>query len=174
MSLDISVTNKRTGDYLEMNWLRNPFGLCQWAEDNYLYVHKLERVPEEESLWYVINHWNYDKAVQVDRRLMLSTVQRYGECLTEMERGFFWFDLARFPQNLSTHIVPDKLHLPYFGMGYCINVYHNDKVGIPIEDTARSVDLSHKTLADYQQWYWQLIDFAHALQDPDAQFYCSN
>ncbi len=46
MSLDISVTSKHTGESMDMNWLRNPFGLCPWAEANYIYVTKSIPFPD--------------------------------------------------------------------------------------------------------------------------------
>ena len=100
MSLDIYVTNTRTDEKMDMNWLRNPFGLCSWAENNYTYFTEREP-PEDKSLWYVINHWNYDKSVQVDKPLFLEVVKRYGNIIMKLDRGYFWFNEGGFKQFIQ-------------------------------------------------------------------------
>jgi hypothetical protein len=180
MSLDISVSNPATGEEMEMNWLRNPFGLCSWAEDTLLYEAKLEAVPEEQSLWFVINHWSYDKSANVNKPLFLQVVQRYGGVILSVEKGYFWFPLDRFPDNLAYHLEPGKsidALRSSLRDGNVINgdiTYYQDKIGLPIEQCAKFVRLGRSDLARYKDWYRDLIRFAEILQTPEAVFYCSN
>ena len=186
MSLDIDVKNTRTGKSMEMNWLRNPFGLCTWAENNYSYA--MERdVPEEKSLWYVINHWNYDKSEQVDKPLFLEVVKRYGDVIMMLDKGYFWFNEPNFNQFIQPHldVLPPSSDRAFIMVGFESTVrYHFDQVeylGIPMQYLGHPCfHLSdkyypdHHTLDHYKQWYADLIKFAEILQDPDAVFYCSN
>jgi hypothetical protein len=180
MSLDISVNNPVTGESMELNWLRNPFGLCAWAEDTLLYETKTEAAPEGQSLYYAINHWNYDKSSGVDKPLFRQVVQRYGEVILNVEKGYFWFPLDRFPDNLSCHIAPGKNVNDLQSSlrdGNVVNgdfVRYQDKIGVPIEQCAKFISLGHADLEYYKGWYGELIHFAEILQAPDAVFYCSN
>ena len=186
MSLDIYVTNTRTDEKMDMNWLRNPFGLCSWAENNYTYFTEREP-PEDKSLWYVINHWNYDKSVQVDKPLFLEVVKRYGSIIMRLDRGYFWFNEGGFRQFIQPHldVLPMSSDQAFESYGFEATVrYHFDQkeyIGIPMSYLRHPCfGLSDKsrpdahTLIRYRLWYQQLIDFAEMLQDPDAVFYCSN
>ena len=175
MSLDIDVANEETGEMMDMNWLRNPFGLCNWAEDTYRYETKLDNVPEEQSLYYVINHWSYDNSDNVDKPLFLEVVQRYAEPILKVTKGYFWFPLERFPDNLSYHVIPKKKGIDVKkGLKESDIVYCNKKIGLPIEHCATFVDLGHANLEYYKNWYRDLIRFAEILQHPKSRFYCSN
>lgn len=175
MSLDIWIRNEVTGQDLDMNWLRNPFGLCNWAEDTYLYETKYESVPEEQSLYYVVNGWSYDESGKVDKPLFLEIVQRYGKVILNVNKGFFWFHRDKFPDNLSYHVKPHHTMEISNLLGTSNVQHYSDKIGLRMEDVTKFVDLGHKNgLADYKIWYRQLINFAEALQHPDSVFYCSN
>jgi len=186
MSLDIGVSNARTGESMDMNWLRNPYGLCQWAEDNFAYA--MEREPvEEKSLWYVINHWNYDKSEQVDKPLFLEVVKRFGDVIMMLDRAYFWFTEKSFEQFIQPYlsVLPPSSSKEFKQYSFeGIVRYHLEKIehiGIPMQYLGHSCfDLSskyrpdHHTLDHYKNWYQELIKFAEMLQDPDAVFYCSN
>jgi len=178
MSLDISVYNPETEQTIEMNWLRNPYGLCSWAESNYLYAKKRE---PKKTLWYVINHWNYAKSPKVNRKLFLAVVMLYGSEIMALEKGYFWFDVGSFMSFVLPHL--DMMPTENF-MGQIRiedNVFHDRQIGIPMDYFANPCfGLSDKyrptahMLVRYQEWYQQLIDFAKMLQEPGTQFYCSN
>jgi hypothetical protein len=185
MSLDITVTNTRTGASMDMNWLRNPYGLCTWAENNYTYFTEREP-PEEKRLWYVINHWNYDTSEQVDKLLFLNVVKRYGDVIMKIEKGYFWFSESSYVQFINPHrgMLPFSLDKNHYAVIALSVQYHFDKrehIGIPMNYLSNPCfGLSDRyrpnahTLAHYQNWYRELITFAEMLQDPDAIFYCSN
>lgn len=184
MSLDIYVTNSKTGESRDMNWRRNPYGLCNWSEANYNF--RTESKPDDESeqrLWHVINNWNYDESDQVDRRLFLEVVQRYGRVLiNDLQQGYFFFSERALEQFVMPHlsIVPD---MP-IGVAPGVTITNPDKskeYGLPMEYFGHpcfGLSDRHRphahTLEYYKQWFGELIAFAEMLQDPDAVFYCSN
>lgn len=181
MSLDIDVRNPKTGVSLEMNWLRNPYGLCSWAEDNYNY--QTESSPDDESeqrLWHVINHWNYDKSDQVDKELFYSVVMRYGNViLNDLKQGYFFFTEQALKQFIFPHLTvlswtKDTLpgvviKHPIIKLGIPMDYFSHECFGLSSEYRPNA-----HTLERYQAWFQQLMDFATILRDPDAEFYCSN
>jgi len=181
MGLDISVYNPETGESLEMNWLRNPYGLCNWAEANYNY--RTESRPDDESeqrLWYVINHWNYDKAEYIDRLLFLEVVKRYGRVLMELSQGYFFFTESALKQFVLPHLYINQL-LPIYESP-AVRIDHPVKeYGIPMEHFGHPCfELSSiyrpnaHMLQHYQAWYLRLVEFAEMLLIPGTLFYCSN
>lgn len=66
MSYDITVTTEDLE--LDMNWLRNSFGLCTFAENNI--------GDGQNSLWHVCNDHAYDDSNNVDRAKLLSRRRR--------------------------------------------------------------------------------------------------
>lgn len=183
MSLDIYVSNEETGESLDMNWLRNPYGLCQWAEDNYNF--QTESKPDDESeqrLWHVINHWNYGKSEQVDKELFYSVVMRYGQVLVnDLKQGYFFFPERTLDQFITPHLAVVTSALEKYP---CVVVvrYPEDKVyGYPMDIFAHPCfGLSSKyrshahTLKRYQEWFAGLMHFAEVLRKPGSVFYCSN
>lgn len=174
MSLDIAIGNAATGDTRDLNWLRNPFGLCQWAEDNYEYRTK-QRPPEQEQLYYVCNHWAYDRSGEVDRPLFKRVVESYWEVLSGLERGYYFFGAG----SLIQFVVPHWRHLPvtveFYSPRVEVMAYMDDRVGIPVEHfTHPDFHLSNPSLGSCKAWYEQLLEFAELLQDPAYEFYCSN
>ncbi len=183
MSLDISVTNKRTDESMDMNWLRNPFGLCNWAEANFNYATESEPA-YEQSLHYAINHWNYDKADQVDKPFFLEVVKRYGIVLHQLERGYFFFTEKGLEQFVWPCVgITSMIEIRRGQPPDIVRVGRGEEkeYGLPMEKFGDPCyHLSDKyrpnahTLTHYQDWYRELITFAERLQDPDAVFYCSN
>src|SRR5437870_1054031 len=104
MGLDMTVTHTRTGESREMSWLRNPYGLERWTSNNYTYAMEREP-PEEQSLWFVLNTWNYDKAEQINKPLFLEVVKRYSKVIMQLEQAYFWFDEAGFKQFIKPHLL---------------------------------------------------------------------
>lgn len=181
MSLDISVYNPETGETIDMNWLRNPYGLCNWAEANYNY--KTESRPDDESeqrLWHVVNNWAYDTSDQVDRKLFLDVVRRYGQVLLhDLNQGYFFFTEKGLEQFVLPHL--SLVQVPIYEPPAVKIGYPHKEYGIPMDYLGHSCfGLSDRyrsdahTLRHYQAWCQQLIDFAELLQVPGTTFYCSN
>ena len=169
MSLDLSVTVD--GETREMNWLRNPFGLCDWAEDNV-------KPGTRQSLYYVCNHWSYNKSQRVNKKLFLDVVLAYSEAIKVLEKGYFVFDLPSYRQFVE----PNIKHLPTDTMVFTtarriVGSKYDDKLRlmIPMEYFSHSVfNIRWCKLADYQAWFQELVELAELLQQPRAKFYCSN
>jgi len=191
MSLDIGVYNPSTHAQMEMNWLRNPYGLEPWARRNYLYATQQQEEPKPD-LWDVLNQWNYDKSIEVDKSVFLATVMLYGDVIFTLKRGYFWFDEGMFKQFVK----PCMSVLPH-APGYFLwagspaltgikdtveyTFWKKPHVGIPMEYFGHACfELSDAfrphahTLAHYQDWYKELTSFAELLQKPDSIFSCSN
>jgi len=175
MSLDIALLDKDEEEVLSMNWLRNPFGLASWVKDN---AEFLGFKPEEEkSLYYVVNHWNYDKGKDIDRALFLDVVDSYWEVIEPMEKGFFFFNLPSYHQFIEKNVkyMPkpkDYRSTEPDGLNYTKNCH---VLMIPMENFYHSVfHLSDPSLDYYKNWYKKLIHFSDRLQDEQYTFYCSN
>ena len=172
MSLDIALIDKDDNEVLSMNWLRNPFGLCQWAEDNtpHLTYHG-------KDLYYVCNHWAYKMGNRINRPLFKEVVDLYWAEIQKLERGYFHFDLPEYFQFVHQHyhlfpIVPGYQHIAIKD-----SLYDNERrIAIPQEYFGHA-DFSLGncyTLDHYKAWFKQLVDFAERLQDKNLKFYCSN
>lgn len=181
MALDITVTNNSTGETKHINWLRNSFGLCQWAEQNYLFALKLDGVPGNESLYYACNHWNYHTGHQIDKRFFLETVLRYGSILLNISSGYFFFtssalDKTVMPNaHLLTHpltIQPVAFWNDYGSANRSLIAYYGINQEAFVHDEFHLFGKHH--LSSYKLWYQELIDIAIFLQRPEATFYCSN
>jgi len=178
MSLDIALYDKADGEeIIAMNWLRNPFGLCQWAEDN--------AGDGEQSLWYVCNAWAYDKGKDVDRVGFKRVVDAYWERIQKLERGYYWFDLPAYRDIVERNCgwIPYELGGSRLGASPAESHYvderynkKRDKLGIPMEYfTAGVFHLAgQNTLEHYKDWFAELVKFAELLQDTALEFYCSN
>ncbi len=170
MSLDISVTTSE--EEVELNWLRNPFGLCNWAEDN---VHPKTR----RSLWYVCNHWSYKKSCRVNRPLFQEVVLAYWEQIKRLKQGYFVFDLPSYRQFIEPNIshLPTESPNPFSSVRWIKgSKYTNDRrLMVPMEHFDSSVfHLSVPRLGSYQDWFKRLVYAAELLQQTSAKFYCSN
>jgi hypothetical protein len=171
MSLDITLTNRKTGtEVISMNWLRNPFGLCNWAEAN---VKPNTRV----DLWYVCNNWDYDKSDRVDRRLFKCVVGEYWGEIQKLDRGYYAFDLPSYIQFVQPNVdfMPKET---LFQVDRIKDAIY-DKQGrllIPMEhfNNFSAFHLTDPSLAYMRQWFAELVRFAELLQDKDNEFYCSN
>ena len=169
MSLDISLS--RDGHvFTDINWLRNPFGLCQWAEDNVGTGHPT-------SLYYVCNHWNYDDGPKIDRQLFTEVVHAHADEVNKLTKSYFYFTLSSY----RSIIQPKYYHLPleetFLGMKRVIGEKYapDGKLMIPVEHFATGWNMGPTcSTQGYQEWFAKLVEIADALQDPGVKFYCSN
>lgn len=182
MSLDISLTTKDEEEIMDMNWFRNPYGLCNWAEDNLEYL-ELQPGSESSTLYYVCNHWAYDKSKDVDRKLFKGVVDYYWEHIKDMDRAYYFFDLSSYRQFVepSLHLIPKVKNI--LGQLDIMDIVYmreqRGRIGIDVEYfKPKEFNLSrHNTtsmLKDSKKWFKQLVEFAEELQDEATIFYCSN
>jgi hypothetical protein len=161
-----------------MNWLRNPFGLCNWAEDNFCYV----GAKSDTELYYVVNNWAYDDSNKVDRKLFKSVVDGYWRVISKLSKGYFFFDVHSYIQFLEPkmHFIPRE---PFMnGESRIKNIVHlPDKIGLPMQYMTKDVitlslndDQTDGILQRYKDWFLELVKFAEELQDENLEFYCSN
>lgn len=182
MSLDLYLYDRETDEEVAwVNWLRNPFGLCNWAMDNV--DHDLGA---SITLHRVCNMWSYDKGDDINRELFKTVVDDYGRCVMELKCGYFCFDdwgkaLANFTSgNWSAPTCPDRWW-PFDYLNDHKDVINlNGKLAIPQEWFSNPMQSDpfypawDASLVAYQAWYRQLMDFANLLQDDRYRFYCSN
>jgi hypothetical protein len=172
MSLDIALLDKKTGEEIaDMNWLRNPFGLCNWAEGSVSFT-----PAERKSLWYVVNNWNYEKARRVNRKLFLEVVLRYNEEIQNIEQGLFYFGYQAFLQFVYHKGRTLPLEKNKF-IGVCSikgAKWRGDKLGLPMEYFKLDISAQGDVLVHYKRWFAELVQFAKLLQDERYKFYCTN
>lgn len=181
MSLDIVLRDENDEVIAEMNWLRNQFGLCNWAEDNACFIFGK---PQEgtERLWYVCNHWAYDASDSVDRALFLNVVKRYWDTLSALDNSFFFFSTSAYRQFIEPNqdkIALDPKWKSSWGTPKWFRGSRYDGQGrlmIPVNEFSNTVfslgDLvSHER---YLEWFSKLLNFAELLQNKNYRFECSN
>lgn len=181
MSLDIGLYQGEQ-EVLSMNWLRNPYGLCNWAEDNFEMAKG-----KRGDLYDVCNQWAYGKSKKVDRKLFKRVVMRYSKFVKSLDEGYFLFDLACYRQFVQPNY---ELFLkdPSLGFSDLLRIYGekyfdpkqgDTRLAIPMEQFNQGAfNLSHRAgqtmIEKYQEWFDELVEFAHELQDENLEFYCSN
>lgn len=168
MSLDIYLYGPDSEEIASMNWLRNSFGLCTWAEDNV-------GEGKDRALWHVINDWSYAKSSEVDRPLFLKVVSEYSAAVMKLEQGYFLFDLPGYIQFVE----PYKSHLPkerlFIGMEVIKGAkYVGHRMAIPMQHFGSAFHLTDPSFERYKRWMGELLEFANLLQDTGNTFYCSN
>lgn len=196
MSLDIMLTHKRTGEeIISMNWLRNPYGLATWAEDNYQYAthhNQHNHAPEQPAypskvgyrLYYVCNHWAYKSSSAVNRPLFKRVVDQYAEVLLSLDKAYYFFDTSSFIQFVLPHweLIPQRQLTEFIrvvGTQDDRPVYLGNRMGFNIEWFDKpAFNLRYRDgstmLEHYKRWMGQLVNFAELLQNKDYRFYCSN
>lgn len=176
----MALNDRETGEeIISINWLRNPFGLCQWAEDN--------ADPKIDfTLWFVCNEWSYDKSAKINRPMFKAVVDAYGEKVRSLNAGYFWFPVDRWPQTIE-QMKSGALPSPRNSDGWILEhplknpncVLRDAKIGIPQEwfsCTYRPHPLRwawDASLDAYRTWFGQLESLAEQLQDEQYEFYCS-
>jgi len=167
--------DKDGNEVSEINWLRNPYGLCNWAEDNI-------DDPDTESLgtlYYVCNYWAYDGEAYIDRQLFRAVVLKYFYAIRRLKEGYFFFNLPEYRQFIEGKLEFMKTEDSPLGLPRRIvgsRYDHRGRLAIPMQQFADPVfDLGGlHTLDHYKTWSKELVDFAELLQDPNNEFYCSN
>lgn len=184
MSYDISIshypfeTEDNHWPKTELNWLRNPFGLCDFAEDNV--------GDGKHSLWHVCNDHAYDDVKNLDRADFLRVVLDYWDRLKNLEVGYFYFDLASYLQFSPEY--PEAMKLPtiHWRLKHtkeeCAQVYkwgpEQRTIGFNVHQFA--LYPSHFSfrgrgpLRHYKDWFKDLVDIARAMQDPEVTVRISN
>lgn len=173
MSLDLYLYTE-TEEIASLNWLRNPFGLCQWAEDNF---------GGEGLLTLVCNQWAYDKCEEIDRRLFKSVVDDYWSRISIHITSYFWFNEAQYNQFLKPYEGYFLLDIVGGIAGRMQTV--DNKKGLPLsyfdkDNLPDSLNLKRRHSSDstikeiYINWFKQLVDFADKLQNKEYKFYCEN
>ena len=160
------MCNEDETTVMSMNWTRNPFGLCQWMEDN-------ADVKTRKSLWYVTNHWNYKKSRRVNRKLFLEVVKIYNDAIQKLEKGYFYFTLPGYLQFVEpvVNILPKSTIFKLVYEGYD----DQNRMKIPMtKEAAIAFNLHDMTLNEYKVWASKLMHFAEILQNKNIKFYCSN
>ncbi len=175
MSLDITLTNRKTNEEVaSMNWLRNPYGLCRWAEDN---IDIIEGASSDVvNLHFVCNNWAYSKGKDIDRKLFKQVIDTYWEKIQKLERGYYAFDLASYMSFVQPRfeLFP---HTVIFGQLSIeeAKFLPDRRLAIPMEYFNKPIfNLGHCSLENYKNWFKELVDFAELLQDEDNEFDCSN
>ncbi|MBW4598996.1 MAG: hypothetical protein KME29_05110 [Calothrix sp. FI2-JRJ7] len=169
MSLNIALY-KGDEQILSMNWCRNPFGLCDWAEDNFGTNHQL---------WHVCNEWSYSNAPYIDRALFRKVVDDYSRRLEEMSSLYFYFNGAQYVQFIKNYL--DFFPTCRFGIKDSMQ-FRDGVVAIPMHyfdgempemlQIRRHPDVT--VCQQYCAWFGELMHFADLLQNPKYSFYCSN
>jgi hypothetical protein len=158
MSLDISIS--RNGETLaEINWLRNPFGLCQWAEDNTRLSNGVQ-----PDLRYVCNHRAFGNSGQIDRALFLRVVYDYWERIQFLKQGYFYFDLPSYRQFIEPHVHLLPQGNTFIGTKFIVGSSYDDsnRLRIPMEHFSHDAfALGDKnTLQAYKNWFARLVHIA--------------
>jgi len=174
MSLYLSLI-KDSGELIELNWLRNPFGLECWVESN---TSIIVDGMSTESLYHVCNHWSYAKSKDVDRKLFIHVVDYYWNSIKKLDKGYFFFDLPSYIQFVQPHfnVLPiDDIFGTIHGCSYNEN---SSIIKIPMEHF-NHIDFNlgihnESVLGHYKNWFKKLVDFAEALQDESTIFECTN
>ncbi len=164
MGYDITVSGAE-GRGGALNWSRNPFGLCNFAESN---------VGEKDgALWHVCNDHAYDDVGRLDRAQFLKVVSFYWDRLRGLQDARFYFTFHGYVHFAPQH--PDAMLLHGRGHGDCWSS-GNDLLAIPVERfkgeqnfawSDHGLGPSPGTVLDhYKEWFRSLLELAKAMQDP--------
>lgn len=175
MSLSMRLIDNQNESVLDINWLRNPYGLGPWAQRMVEYVAGTpDPFPEDQTLWWVCNHWAYDQSDKIDRKRFHRVVEAYAGHLLPLKEGYFFFTKSEYQQL----ILPHDARIPKTLEGIKGMVMSHRRMGIPMEvfkDPVFNLGIrKHTVLEHYQDWYQRLMRFADLLQDESLEFYCSN
>jgi hypothetical protein len=168
MSYDIDVTTKDGAEH-SLNWLRNPFGLCSFAEDNV--------GDGQMSLWHVCNDHAYDDVGKIDRAQFLRVVESYWDRLRGLDDAYFFFTFGSYVQFLPEY--PDAMMVRgYRALVEATRWGDDGRLGIRIgrfQGYERQFGWRQTAVLDYyKEWFERLLGASRAMQDPDATIYISN
>lgn len=155
----------------EINWLRNPFGLINWVEDNT--PHPTEKT--KYTLYEVCNKWAYSDGKNIEKEEFQKTVMVYSKHVEELEEGYFFFNLNSYRQFVQPNLCDMKLEKDIFGCSKVIGekLALDGRLMVPMVQFENIIGYN-TTLEEYKKWYTQLVKFAELLQTPGVTFYCSN
>lgn len=168
----VNLNKLEPEEVASMNWLRNPFGLCNWAEDNFEAV----GAKTDTKLSFVINNWSYETSNDINRELFKSVVDGYWKVLQKIDKGYFFFDIYSYLQFIE----PNRKKLPtehdnILGIDLITGMnWKLSKVGIPMEHFTKKIIDIDNSLDHYKDWFNELVEFSNKLQDKKLIFYCSN
>ena len=172
MSLDLYLCTD-TEEIASMTWLRNPFGLCQWAEDNF---------GGDGMLAFVCNQWAYDKCEEIDRAMFKRVVDEYWERIKQAPTSYFWFNETQYNQFLrpyESYFVKDIVggirgRLVTIDNRKGIPISYFDKPDLPACLNLKRSSQSSTIKDNYDSWFHELVIFAKKLQNQEYKFYCEN
>ena len=172
MSLSLYLLDSEGEVITWLGWLRNPFGLCNWAEAN------ASNKEDKVNLWDVCNNWSYSDSDNIDRKLFKSVVDEYHTRLLRLPYTYFKFNDANLRQFIHPYIDYFPLAIDGRIRGSLFND-EEDRVLIPLSyfdkvplDIKRNDSLTMHE--HYFKWYSQLVEFAEQLQNESYRFYCTN
>ena len=185
MSFRMTLYNPETKDEVaRLEWLRNPFSLAGWIEDNTRRITPM-------SLSRYLGMFSYRNSDHVSRPTFKYYVDLYAQQVRELTVGYFCFNLQQYRQFIQ----PCLEHLPYDNNRFLEKRIIGEKyiernvklanggesreivaIAIPMEHfTHREFHLGGlNTLAHYQAWTEELVSFAELLQNTDYIFDCEN
>lgn len=173
MGLDLTLYDRSDNEVASLNWLRNPFGLARWAEDNT----GLAKVVDK-SLYYVCNEWSYDRGEEIDRVLFKTVVTFYWEKLVRLQQGYFVFTFQEYLQFVAPKYSMMPMERMRFGGDRHEGLeWRDDGSRLALPQDSFNPGLFHLRsckLPSYKLWFKELVDFAELLQDDNLRFYCSN
>ena len=166
MGFDMMLSRDGTA-IMTMNWLRNPFGLARWLEDN---ISRPEN-DDLESINAICNRWTYDDSHKIDRELFLKVVLSYKDGVKNLSSGFYYFNLSEYRSFLEPKIHSIEKEIGCLGPEIKGLRYMPDgRLKIPMEVYGQSFS----NIGHYKQWFEELLEFAELLQDKSLAFYCDN
>lgn len=184
MGYDICISNDTT--VKELNWLRNAFGLIQWAEDNvgnFINIAKFTEIPKNERpLYYVCNHWSYNTANQIDRALFKRVVLEYNQFVQLMSQGYFYFNSIEqlhtyWNEFVSWNKIWNKKNIQSLDTALYFPNTLGYNIQIPIAVFYSDDDINDHyihNLDEYKQWFKELVELAELMQDPSTNVYITN
>lgn len=170
MSYDMSVSwgdEDGDGGHLDINWLRNPFGLCTWAEWN---VGGKENL-DEWALYDVCNQWAYDKVKDFDRDEFHRVVMTYADRVRSLEIGYYVFDVFSYIQFCDGHFFKKT----QFGSIMDAKAFGRSNIGIPMEFFESGFNLGRAGLEGAKEWFEEFVAIAEAvIKHRDSEIHISN
>lgn len=193
----ISMRVSKNGSVVaEINWLRNPFGLCNFLQDNIELPEEVkspllkkaseyatDRYKAEETglLYFVCNRWCYDESKGVDRQLFLDVVREYADRAQNLtsDDARYYFNLGTYRQFVEPNLRCLKTEAGYFDTIRIVGEKYDSagRLGIPVEQFRNdgAFHLGHEEkLPRLKEWAKQLASLAEALQDPETTYYADN
>lgn len=166
-----------------MDWLRNPFGLCTFVEDNVG-----DRV---QSLWHVCNDHAYKVMGELDRRKFRRIVLAYWDRLRNLDKAYFYFDFHAYVQFTSSYsdamvIAPNRFSTdPQNAFAQGAYTWRSsssdddpDRLGIRVE-RFQQYRYEHFSWGDtpvldfYKDWFKRLVNIAEVMQDLNVEVHIS-